>query len=145
MAVPTPLTPEFAVSTQITAADFPNLAAAGYKTIINNRPDGEEAGQLTAAAARQLAEQNGLNYVHIPVTMSDLTATTIAQFETALTENPGPVLAHCKSGTRSCILWAIATARQPTTSLADLLSLTAQQGYNLERLRPLIEQYAQPE
>lgn len=143
MAVPTSLTPEFAVSTQITAADFPALAAAGYKTIINNRPDGEEAGQLTAAAARQLAEQHGLKYVHIPVTMPDLTATTIDQFETALQENPAPLLAHCKSGTRSCILWAIATARQPTTSLEALMSLTAQQGYNLDRLRPLIEQYAQ--
>ena len=124
MAVPISLTPEFAVSTQITAADFPALAAAGYKTIINNRPDGEEAGQLTAAAARQLAEQHGLNYVHIPVTMPELTAATIDQFETALQEGSGPVLAHCKSGTRSCILWAIATARQPTTSLDDLMSLT---------------------
>ena len=141
MVEPRVMAEGFAVSPQITADDFSVLAAAGYKTIINNRPDGEEAGQLTAAEAQEIAEANGLNYVHIPVRMPELTAETVEKFSVAIKENPGPVLAHCKSGTRSCVLWSMVTAKENTMTLEELMACAAKGGYDLTRMRPLIEQY----
>jgi uncharacterized protein (TIGR01244 family) len=145
MVQPRTLADDFSVSPQLAAEDFAELAAAGYKTVINNRPDGEEPGQLTAAEAQQLAQEQGLNYVHIPVKIPDLTTAIVDQFSTALTDNPGPILAHCKSGTRSCVLWTMATARQNTMSLEALMQCAAQGGYDLARMRPLIEQYMSAE
>lgn len=142
MVQPRALTDDFSVSTQLVEADFAELAAAGYKTVINNRPDGEEPGQLAASDALKIAQEHGLNYVHIPVKMPELTSETVEQFSTALAESPGPILAHCKSGTRSCVLWTMANAQQNTMPLAALMQRAAQGGYDLTRLRPLIEQYA---
>lgn len=141
MVEPKFMTKEFAVSPQITAADIPALASAGFKTIINNRPDGEEAGQLTAAEAREIAEANGLNYVHIPVKIPALTAETVEEFRAAIKDNPAPFLAHCKSGTRSCVLWTMVTAKENPMTLEELMDCAAQGGYDLTRMRPLIEQY----
>ncbi|WP_204138134.1 TIGR01244 family sulfur transferase [Halomicronema sp. CCY15110] len=145
MVQPRTLANDFSVSPQLVATDFAELAAAGYKTVINNRPDGEEPGQLAASEAQQLAQEHGLNYVHIPVKIPELTTTIVDQFSAALTDNPGPILAHCKSGTRSCVLWIMATAKQNIMPLEELMQCTAQGGYDLTRMRPLIEQYVNAE
>lgn len=141
MVEPRAIAEDFAVSPQLTAADFAPLAAAGYKTVINNRPDGEEPGQLSAAEAATIAHEHGLNYVHIPVKMPEFTAATVEQFGAALETNEGPVLAHCKSGTRSCMLWTLVMAQQNTMSLDELMQCAAQGGYDLSKMRPLIQQY----
>jgi len=145
MVQPKALANDFSVSPQLADADFAELAAAGYKTVINNRPDGEEPGQLSAAAAQQLAQAQGLNYVHIPVKMSELTPAIVEQFSTAMADHPGPILAHCKSGTRSCLLWTLAMAQQNEMSIEALMQCAAQGGYDLARMRPLIEQYMNAE
>lgn len=141
MVKPKAMVEGFAVSPQLAAADFPALAAAGYKTIINNRPNNEEPGQLTAEEAQKIASENGLNYVHIPVKMPELTEEVVEEFRTAIQENPGPILAHCKSGTRSCVLWSMVTAKENTMTLEELMECAAKGGYDLTRMRPLIEQY----
>lgn len=141
MVEPRALAEDFAVSPQITAADFATLAADGYKTVINNRPDGEEPGQLPAAEAAKLAHEHGLNYVHIPIKIPELTAEKVEQFKTAIADNPGPFLAHCKSGTRSCILWTLVSAQTTSMSLDELMQRAANSGYDLAKMRPLIEQY----
>lgn len=141
MVQPTKLSENFAVSPQLTETDFDQLATAGYKTVINNRPNGEEAGQLTATAAQKIAQENDLNYVHIPVKMPEITKEAVEQFSQAIKENPGPILAHCKTGTRSAILWTITQAQQTDLSLDELMQRTAQQGYDLTKMRPLIEQH----
>jgi sulfide:quinone oxidoreductase len=141
MVDPKVMTDRFAVSPQLAAADFVALAAAGYKTIINNRPDNEEPGQLSAAEAQALAEAQGMNYVHIPVKIPELTAATVEQFGTALQSNPGPILAHCRTGTRSFILWTMVTAKSNTMTLEELMQCAADGGYDLSKMRPLIEQY----
>jgi len=141
MVEPKAMIEGFAVSPQLTAADFPALAAAGYKTIINNRPNNEEPGQLTAEEAQKMASENGLNYVHIPVKMPELTTEVVEEFRTAIQENPGPILAHCKSGTRSCVLWGMVTAKENMMTLEELTECAAKGGYDLTRMRPLIEQY----
>lgn len=141
MVEPRVIAEGFAVSPQLTKGDILSLALAGYKTIINNRPDAEEAGQMTAAEAQKIAEENCMNYIHIPVKMSELTTETVEKFSKALQENPSPILAHCKSGTRSCVLWTMATAKENIMSLEELMDCAARGGYDLTRMRPLIEQY----
>jgi len=145
MVEPRALAENFAVSPQLAEADFAALAAAGYKTVINNRPDGEEPGQLSAEEAEKIAQKNGLNYVHIPVRIPELSSETVEQFGAAIENNPEPFLAHCKSGTRSCILWTLVTAKQNTLSLDELMQCAASGGYDLTRMRPLIEQYMNAE
>lgn len=132
----------FSVAPNLTENDFPALAAAGYKTIINNRHDGEEPNQLTAAQAQKLAEENGLSYLHIPIAIQAITPTDVEQFSNALKTNPRPILAHCKTGTRSCLLWAMTTAKDKTLTIDELMQCAAKGGYDLSNMRSLVEQSA---
>lgn len=117
------ITPSFAVAGQLEPEDFAHAAALGFRTIVNNRPDGEERGQLSAAEGRQAAEENGLAYVHIPATKHDIfTDTVVGQMADVVFAQNGPILAHCKSGQRSAIAWAAAAARgQPVTEVLATL------------------------
>ena len=65
---------DFAVAPQVTAADIADVAKEGVKTLINNRPDGEEPGQLSSADARAQAEKLGLQYIYLPVRTDTMTA-----------------------------------------------------------------------
>lgn len=103
----TRLTDTLTISPQPTAEDFVRLAAQGVCMVINNRPDGEEPGQLPAAQAARIAGTNGMAYRHIPVTFASLSETDVAQFEQALLEADGPVHAHCKTGVRSATLYVL--------------------------------------
>lgn len=116
------LTPELSAAGRLDRADIDALAQAGVKTIINNRPDGEDPGQLPAAEARRVAEAHGIAYHHIPVTAASLSRVDVDAFAAALRDAPGPVVAHCRSGTRSTLLWALTRMRQG----ADALSLIAE-------------------
>jgi len=104
---PIKLTDRVAVAPQIAAADFAALAAAGVRTVINNRPDGEELGQLSSAEAARLAAAAGLAYRHIPVTAATLSDEAVTAFRQEVAAASGPVLAYCRSGTRSATLWAL--------------------------------------
>lgn len=128
---------DFFVAPQLAPADFPAARAAGIKTVINNRPDGEVAGQLTDAEARALAESNGLDYVFVPVISGGITGDTIAAFAEAVARHPGPHLAYCRSGTRSCHMWAFATAAE--RPVQETLQAAAAAGYDLSPALPLIE------
>jgi sulfide:quinone oxidoreductase len=84
------------------------LAAAGVRTIVNNRPDGEDRGQLPAAEARAVAAAHGVAYHHIPVTGPSLSKADVDAFAAVLASAEQPLVAHCRSGTRSALLWALA-------------------------------------
>ena len=113
----------FAVAGQLTADDFAALAAEGFKSILANRPDGEDYFQLTAAKAQALATAAGLEFRHLPLRMPDIfEPTTIAATQEAIASLPQPVLAYCRSGTRSAIAWAAAESRtQPVDALIGAL------------------------
>jgi len=117
-----PLAPELSVAGRLDRADIDALAGAGVRTIINNRPDGEDPGQLPAIEARRIAEAHGIAYRHIPITTATLSRADVTAFATALRETPAPVVAHCRSGTRSALLWALTRMREG----ADPLSLIAE-------------------
>jgi uncharacterized protein (TIGR01244 family) len=116
------LAPGLSVTGRLDAADIEVLAGAGVRTIINNRPDGEDRGQLPAADARRMAEANGIAYHHIPITAATLSRADVDAFAAVLRDAPAPVVAHCRTGTRSALLWALARLREG----ADPFSLVAE-------------------
>lgn len=129
------------VAPQISPADVTELAAQGFAAIINNRPDGEEMGQPDGAAIQTVAETLGLGYAAIPVTHAGFGHPQLDAFAAAMASASGPVLAYCRSGTRSCNLWALAMAKQgadPDT----LVAKAAAAGYDLSGIRMLLDQLA---
>ena len=95
------------VGPQLTAEDIRHAKSQAFAAIVNNRPDGEEPGQPSAAENRSVAEDAQLAYTHIPVTAGQIDETQVRAFQEALSQANGPVLAHCKTGTRSAMLYAI--------------------------------------
>lgn len=99
---------QFYVAGQISLDDMANFAEAGIKTIINNRPDNEEPGQLSAEQSSAAAKALGIEYHHLPMANGQaLPDELVAQFKAVLDSSDGPVLAHCRSGMRSSFLWAL--------------------------------------
>lgn len=132
--------PGFYVAPQLEAGDFAAARAAGIRTVINNRPDGEAAGQLTDEEARALAEAAGLAYAFVPVSPGGIGPEAVAAFAQAVEANPGPYLAYCRSGTRSCHMWAFNAARsQPTR---EIVAAAAAAGYDLGPALPALRRIA---
>jgi len=138
-----PLVDGIAVAPQIDAGDIAAIQAAGYRTIINNRPDGEEAGQMTAAQAGELARSLGLVYIHQPVGGATLGHASAAAFAEAIAASPGPVLAHCRSGTRCTILWSLAEAKAGKLPVEEIFRIAGAAGYDISAYRPLLDQAVQ--
>ena len=92
------------------------------RTIVNNRPDGEDPGQLPAAEASELAAAHGIAYHHIPITGPSLSSADVDALAAVLANAPQPIVAHCRSGTRSTLLWALVRLRDG----ADPAALVAQ-------------------
>jgi len=128
-----PLSPGLSVTGRLERADIDALAQAGVRTIVNNRPDGEDPGQLPAAEARQLAEAHGIAYRHIPITAASLTRGDVDAFAEALRDADKPVVAHCRSGTRSTLLWALTRLREGADPLA-LIAEAARHGIDIAGL-----------
>lgn len=135
-----PLTPDYAVSPQIEPGHLAAIKAAGYTTIIDNRPDGEIPPHLHTDAIRAAAQAAGLAFVANPVIGGALTMQNVEAQAAAIAESAGPVLAYCASGNRSSVVWALANAGQMPTD--DLIALPARHGYALEGMRPQIEALA---
>ncbi len=104
------LTQEVSVAGQIDADDVAAAAAQGFRAIVNNRPDGEERGQPAGAAIAAAALASGLRYAAIPIDHNGFDMDQVAAMAAVLGEAAGPVLAFCRSGTRSANLWALAEA-----------------------------------
>jgi sulfide:quinone oxidoreductase len=104
------IAPGFSASVQLTPDDVHDAAAQGFKSIICNRPDDEEAGQPSAAVIQQQAAALGLSFAHIPVVSGSITTDDAVRMRAALAQMPPPVLAYCRSGARSTRLWDMATA-----------------------------------
>lgn len=126
------------VSAQITPVDVTELARAGFKAIVNNRPDEEEPGQPEGDAIRAVAQTLGLSYHAIPVTHAGFSMPQVEAMRAAIEGAGGPVFAYCRSGTRSTNLWALAEASRggdPET----LIGKAAQAGYDISGLRQMLD------
>jgi sulfide:quinone oxidoreductase len=130
------------VSPQITPQDIPALAAAGFRSVICDRPDGEAADQPSAGSVEAAARGAGLSFRSIPVVASAISDADVAKFRQALDTLPGPVLGYCRTGTRAAMLWALASVdKRPA---AELLEGAAKAGYDLGALRPRLEAASRP-
>jgi uncharacterized protein (TIGR01244 family) len=138
MADPICITDELSVTAQPSRADIRRFAELGYRTIINNRPDGEEAGQLSAAEAKTEAARAHLGYVHLPVKVGEIAVADVEAFRRTLRESPRPVVAHCKTGTRSYFLWAAGEALAGRCDPWDLIGQAAATGYDLRALPDVV-------
>lgn len=127
------------VAPQIAPEDVAELAAAGFTTIVNNRPDDEEFGQPSGDEIARAAAEAGLGYVAIPVTHAGFSASQVEAMAAALVGAPGPVLAYCRSGTRSCNLWALASAQLGEDAPDVLTTKAAGAGYDIAGIRPLLD------
>ena len=129
------------VAPQIETADIAAIKAAGFAAVVNNRPDDEQDGQPAGDAIRIAAEAAGLAYTAIPITHAGFSLPQVTAMVDVLEGADGPVLAFCRSGTRSCNLWALARARMGD-SPDELIAMGAGAGYDLDGLRPLLDQMA---
>jgi uncharacterized protein (TIGR01244 family) len=134
------LTPTYAVSPQIDPSDLPAIKAAGFVTIINNRPDGEIPETLQSARMQMAVEALGLTYVNNPVTPGNFNDALIAKQLAAVEASKGPVFAYCASGNRSSCVWALMNAG--SLPLEELIGTPAQFGYNLTPLMGAIAERA---
>lgn len=117
------LSPTFAVAGQLSASDFPEIAAQGFKSIICNRPDGEQFLQLSTEKSEQMATAAGLSFRALPLLMGNvLDPATSKATQAAIDELPAPVLAYCRSGTRSAMAWAATISKtQPVDTVMGAL------------------------
>jgi len=135
------LTPAVSVAPQVRPEDVPDLAARGFRTLVNNRPDDEEPGQPDGEAMRAAAEAAGMRYVAIPVGHAGMGHAQLDAMAAALADADGPVLAYCRSGTRSCSLWALAEAKGGAAPEA-LVAAAGRAGYDLSGIRPTLDALA---
>ena len=131
------LTPQLYVAGQITKEDIPTIAAQGFKVILNNRPDGEGEDQPPAAEIEAEAKAHGLQYIYQPVVGTAITDENAEEFGATIAacanDSNGPVLAHCRTGTRCTILWMLSQAKNQSAD--ELLATAAKAGYSLEQVR----------
>jgi uncharacterized protein (TIGR01244 family) len=139
----TRITPQFAVTGALQEGDFAEIAAAGFKSVLSNLPDGESGAHLGSRREAELVARAGLAFRHVPTTKADLfTDRVVDGVGDALRELPGPVLAHCASGQRSAVAWAAAASRlQPVDAVLATLRAA---GFNLEPLREELEALRDP-
>jgi uncharacterized protein (TIGR01244 family) len=117
-----------AVTGQITPAHVPQIAAAGFKVLVNNRPDGEEPGQPGSVEIEAAAVAAGLEYHHLPVTAMNFPGPDVERVAMLFSDASRPVFAFCRSGTRCANLWVVT---RPGEERAAAMELARALGYDL--------------
>jgi len=136
------LTDTMYASPQITVDEVAEAKALGVAVIVNNRPEGESDDQTAGAEIEAAARAAGLDYIAIPVTHAGFSGPQVTAMRQALDAAKGaPVLAYCRSGTRSTLLWALAEAQDGKDPSA-LAANAAQAGYDLSPIRALLDSLA---
>ncbi len=129
---------DIAVTGQQRPDDLQTLKEQGFKSIINNRPDGEMAGQPTSNELSALAEELGLTYVHIPMA-GNISMELLDHSKMAYETLPKPILAFCNSGPRSAALWCFANAER--LGVDEVIEITSAQGFQTAQLRSMLLGY----
>jgi uncharacterized protein (TIGR01244 family) len=132
------LTDDILVAPQIDVAAVAEAQAQGVTLIVNNRPEGESDDQVPGAEIEAAARAAGMDYVAIPITHSGFSQPQVEAMVAALDSAEGKILAYCRSGTRSTLLWSLAEASQGGDPDA-LTNIAAKAGYDLSPVRPLMD------
>lgn len=120
----------FAVTAQIDSTDVEALATQGVKSLICNRPNGEDKDQPAYGEIEATARRLGMRVSHIPVISSQITDQDVQAFGNAYNTMPRPLVAYCRTGTRSIILWALDQGNKGMSS-QEILSIGSNTGYDL--------------
>lgn len=128
-------------SPQITFAEIAEASAQGITLIVNNRPEGESDDQTPGPEIEAAAKAAGIAYVAIPVTNAGFSEAQVKAMVDALANAGGPVLAYCRSGTRSTLLWALAEASKGGDPSA-IAAQAANAGYDIASIRQLVDMLA---
>ncbi len=135
------LTDRIFASPQIGLAEVALAAAQGIGLIVNNRPEGESDDQVPGAEIEAAARAAGLGYVAIPVTHAGFSEAQVKAMAAALASTDRPILAYCRSGTRSTLLWALAEASRGESPQA-LAEAAVRAGYAVGPIRALMDMLA---
>jgi sulfide:quinone oxidoreductase len=137
------ITPQFAVTGALAPADLASAAGMGFRAVLSNLPDGEVPGAPASAEERELAARAGLGFAHVPLRKGDLDFAAIARdMLAALDGLQPPVLAHCASGQRSALAWAIAAVR--CHAVDAVLAALSSAGFSFAPLRDEFDDLAAP-
>jgi sulfide:quinone oxidoreductase len=123
------ITAGLSVAPQILPEDVQAIADHGFRAIVCNRPDGEGMDQPNFEEIEAAAGALGLKTAYLPITAGKVTDEDAVRFRALMTELPGPILAYCRTGTRSATLWSLAVAKEKP--VADILAATQAAGYDM--------------
>ena len=135
------ITDQFLASPQIAVSDLALAVQLGVTLVINNRPEGEADDQTPGPDMEAAVRAAGLDYCAIPITHAGFSAAQVEAMKAALAGASGPVLAYCRSGTRSTLLWALAQASRgedPDT----IAEQAARGGYDISPVRAIVDMLA---
>lgn len=139
MTEPTKINDQLSVSRQISLADLPALAQAGYATVVNNRPDGEVPKEIDHEAIEAEAKKQDLGYAYLPIVAAAVTRKDVHDFQNLLLRQDKPILAYCQSGRRCYLMYALTRVLSEGASPLALVAEAATKGYDLRDLPTLAE------
>jgi sulfide:quinone oxidoreductase len=128
------------VAPQLSVDDIAEAAKLGFRTLVANRPDGEEPGQPAMADIEAAARDTGMDWVYLPVESGNILDNDVDRFDAMIREAEKPVLAFCRSGTRCTVLWALSSARSKPAQ--DIISKARSAGYDIGGLAPRMAEQA---
>lgn len=128
-------------SPQITPDDVAEAAERGITLIINNRPDGEAPDKPQGPEIEAAARAAGMSYLAIPIGHSGFSEPQVEAMQDALDASQGPVLAYCRSGTRSTFLWSLAQARAGGDP-AEIAAAARNAGYDVSPIKPALDMFS---
>ena len=135
------LSDRFFASPQIGVADIDFARELGITLIVNNRPEDESSDQTPGAEIAAAAKAAGIGYLAIPVTHAGFSVPQVEALAAAIENDHGKILAYCRSGTRSTLLWALARASMgdDPSSISDAAEMA---GYDTSPVRPAMDMLA---
>jgi sulfide:quinone oxidoreductase len=131
------VTDAITVSPQISVADIAEIKAAGYRSIVCNRPDGESADQIAFSEIEAAAKAAGLEIAWQPIISGAVSDEDGARFGEILAALPSPTFAYCRSGTRCIMLWSLSEAKARPTD--EIIRMAAETGYDLRGFAPRLD------
>lgn len=130
----------FSVAPQIDPEDVAKIAALGFRTLIDNRPDEEVGAAHSSYAMAQAAAAAGMEFYYLPYYPGEMTLDLVAAYEEVMRTAPGPVFGYCRSGTRSSHLWGMSQAGKLAD--AEIIARAADAGYDHSSLVSAFQAYA---
>ncbi len=132
------LTADLSVAPQIAPDDAAEIAAAGFRTVICNRPDGENPPELHAARLRVALEAQGITFLDLPFDGRTMTPEVIVELREMIATAEAPVLAYCRTGTRCTNAWALGQAG--VMDPESIIATASAAGYDVSGLAPYLGQ-----